>query len=168
MSFFPASTNVGKMLITSFRLLYSRNALRWVSILLPPAALKGDVSCRIIVFLVQRAENTPLPMISEKVFRGKGFNQGIFIPSQLLGFPQNKVLSLAKWPKRTITSFKLQKSSACKDDGPKVRTTPGAAAAMADATTFAKKDESQAPPVNGNDAERGQFPSAFNQSNSLP
>lgn len=65
-------------------------------------------------------------------------------------------------------SFKLQKSSARKDDGPEVRTTQGAAAAMADATTFAKKDESQAPPVNGNNAERGQFPSAFNQSNSLP
>lgn len=63
-------------------------------------------------------------------------------------------------------SFKLQKSSPCK--GPKVRTTQGALAAMADVTTFAKKDESQALPVNGNDAEQGQFPSAFNQSSLLP
>lgn len=91
------------MLITSFRLLYSRNALMWVGILLPPAAVKGEVSCRTIVLFGTKSREHPAAYDFRESFQRKGL---YFHPLWLLGIPQNNVLRLLQWPKRTIKSFK--------------------------------------------------------------
>lgn len=174
--FFP---NFGKMLITSFRLLSSRNASVRVSILLAPAAMKGEASCWIIVLFwykkhrkhprqwFQRGLQTKTWVFSRHSTRlfSPILKQGIFMPYQLLGFPQNNVLSMMLWLKRTKMCFKLQKFSPCKGDGDKGGTTQGTPAAI---LAFARKEESPALPVMGHDAEQGQFPSPFNQSSLLP
>lgn len=60
------------MLITSFRLLYSRNALMWVGILLPPAAVKGEVSCRTIVLFGTKSREHPTAYDFRESFQRKG------------------------------------------------------------------------------------------------
>lgn len=52
-------------------------------------------------------------------------NQGIFMPYQLLGFPQNNIIGLTQWPK-TKMCFKLQKFSPCRGEGGKEGTPQGA------------------------------------------
>lgn len=52
-------------------------------------------------------------------------NQGIFMPYQLLGFPQNNIIGLTQWPK-TKMCFKLQKFSPCRREGGKEGTPQGA------------------------------------------
>lgn len=65
-------------------------------------------------------------------------------------------------------SCRLQNPSPGKGAGRKVRARQGALAATSVISTLEKKDESQALPVNSNDAEQVQFPAAFNQSSLLP
>lgn len=125
--FFP---NFGKMLFISFRLLSTRNAS--VQVGKHPAGSYCSEGWSLLLnycaffFLVQKAENAQLPMISEEAFRWKPvyfpgiqpdcFNQGIFMPCQLLGFPQKNVIGLTQWPKKTKTCFKLHKFSPCRGD----------------------------------------------------
>lgn len=128
MYFFP---NFGKMLITSFRLLSTRNASVWVSILLAPAAMKGEFSLLLnycAFFGTKSREHTTIGDFrgglqmktcifsrhSTKLFSSI-LNQGIFMPYQLLGFPQNNAVCLTQQPK-TKMCFKLQKFSPCRCD----------------------------------------------------
>lgn len=68
--------NFGKMLITSFRLLSSRNASVRVSILLAPDATKGEASCWIIVlFWYKKHRKHPRQWLQRR-FTDK--NLGIF------------------------------------------------------------------------------------------
>lgn len=169
--------NFGKMLITSFRLLSTRNAWVWVSILLAPATMKGEASSYSAFFGTKSREHTTtndfrgglqmkaciFSRHSTKLFSAI-LNKGIFMPYQLLGFPQNNVICLTQWPNKTKMCFKLQKFSPCRGDGGKGKTQGTPAAILG----FARKEESQALPLMGNDAEQGQFPSPFNQSSLLP
>lgn len=71
--FFPP--NFRKMLITSFRLLYSRDVLTWAGILLLPAAVKSEVSCSTTIFFgtKRREQDT---VCDFKGFHRKGFEPG--------------------------------------------------------------------------------------------
>lgn len=60
------------MLITTFRLLYSRNALMCVGLLLPPAAVKGEVSGKIIVLFDTKSREHAIVCDFRTGFRKKG------------------------------------------------------------------------------------------------
>ena len=75
------------MLITSFTLLYSRNVLMWVGILLPPAAVKGEVSCRIIVLFGTKSREHTTVYDFREGFQRKGLKPAYFPPLSTSGIP---------------------------------------------------------------------------------